>query len=113
MIKKTLLAILLTSIFANASESKSKSNCTVTELEKEKSHFCLIKAENDFYIKDTIRIVRNYPDLNSETMTEQYRIEQKIDNIPEELFNKKIKFIFYIQRKWNSLYIIRSWSILW
>lgn len=90
MIKKTLLAILLTSIFANASESKS--NCTVTELEKEKSHFCIIKEENDFYIKDTIRIVRNYPDLNSETMTEQYRIEQKIDNIPEELFNKKIKF---------------------
>lgn len=90
MIKKTLLGILLISSFANASESKS--NCTVIELEKEKSHFCIIKEKDDFYIKETIRIVRNYPDLNSETMSEQYRIEQKIDNIPEELFNKKIDF---------------------
>lgn len=84
MIKKSLLGILIaSSFFANASESKL--NCTVNELNKDKEHFCLIKDEG-FFIKEVLNLHEN------DDVYEQYKRIQKINNIPEELFNKKIEF---------------------
>lgn len=84
MIKKSLLGILIaSSFFANASESKL--NCTVNELNKNKEHFCLIKDEG-FFIKEVLNLHEN------DDVYEQYKRIQKINNIPEELFNKKIEF---------------------
>lgn len=84
MIKKTLLGILVTaSFFANANESNI--NCTVSELNKNQEHFCLIKDEG-FFIKEVLNVHDN------DNVYNQYQRIQKINNITEELFNKKIEF---------------------
>ena len=85
MIKKTLLGILITASFL-ANSSESKINCTVGELNKNQEHFCLIKEDKKFYIKEVLNIHENDDVYN------QYQRIQKINNISEELFNKKIQF---------------------
>lgn len=105
--KKLLLSTLLLSSF-NVLALEEKSNCTVSELDKDKSHFCLIKNK-DYYIKE---VLSDYIELTEKerAMKEglnfylykgkyeipptynQYKRLQKIKNIPKELFEKNINF---------------------
>ena len=82
--KKILLSTLILSSF-NVLALEEKSNCTVSELNKNESHFCLIKNE-DYYIKEVL----NY--YNYEESNKQHERVQEIKNIPKELFEKNINF---------------------
>ena len=105
--KKLLLSTLLLSSF-NVLALEEKSNCTVSELDKNKSHFCLIKNK-DYYIKEVLSDYIEFTE-KERAMKEglsfylykgkyeipstynQYKRLQKIKNIPKELFEKNINF---------------------
>ena len=104
--KKILLSTLLLSSFSTFA-IEEQSNCTVSELNKNKSHFCLIKNK-DYYIKE---VLSDFYEIKEEKSSNknglgfsipidkyiplsynQYKRVQKIKNIPKELFDKNINF---------------------
>ena len=93
--KKILLSTFILSSF-NVLALEEKSNCTVSELNKDKSHFCLIKNE-DYYIKEVLNDIKENQeiDLFSNSYNKRYnqiKKVKKIKNISKELFEKNINF---------------------
>jgi len=102
--KKILLSTLLLSNL-NVLAAEEKINCTVSELEKDKSHFCLIKDNENYYIKEVSSDIKkdkknkkeglifdSYNDENAKKEYTQSKKIKKIKKIPKELFEKEINF---------------------
>ena len=102
--KKILLSTLLLSNL-NVLAAEEKINCTVSELEKDKSHFCLIKDNENYYIKEVSSDIKKdkknkkeglvfdlYNDENAKKEYTQRKKIKKIKKIPKELFEKEINF---------------------
>ena len=102
--KKILLSTLLLSNL-NVLAAEEKINCTVSELEKDKSHFCLIKDNENYYIKEVSSDIKKdkknkkeglifnlYNDENAKKEYTQNKKIKKIKKISKELFEKEINF---------------------
>ncbi len=102
--KKILLSTLLLSNL-NVLAAEEKINCTVSELEKDKSHFCLIKDNENYYIKEVSSDIKKdkknkkeglvfdlYNDENAKKEYTQRKKIKTIKKIPKELFEKEINF---------------------
>ena len=98
--KKILLAVLLLSSY-NVLAMEKKINCTVSELERDKSHFCLIKDNENYYIKEVLSHFNEedkkpnffYKNkLIKKRIYSNYELTKTIKKIPKELFEKEINF---------------------
>ena len=98
--KKLLLAVLLLSSY-NVLAMEEKINCTVSELERDKSHFCLIKDNENYYIKEVLSYFNEedkkqnffYKNkLIKKRIYSNYELTKTIKKIPKELFEKEINF---------------------
>lgn len=82
MKKPLLLSLLLTS---NLNATELKTNCTENELNRDKEHFCLIKDDNNYYVKEVLNIHKD-----DDNYSQHQRI-QEIKTIQEELFAGNVK----------------------
>ena len=98
--KKILLSTLLLSNL-NVLAAEEKINCTVSELERDKSHFCLIKDNENYYIKEVLSHFNEedkkpnffYKNkLIKKRIYSNYELTKTIKKIPKELFEKEINF---------------------
>lgn len=79
----SFIALILSSNYANANTVQS--NCTVSELNKNQPHFCLIQSD-DYYIKEVLN------QKDGANKYQQYQRIQQIEEIPESLFEEKFQF---------------------